>query len=107
MKKFKLCPLVLVICLIFTMAAPAAYALDPPVLDAQSAALFDVETGNALYELNMNAERAPASLTKVMTVLLALEAIDKGDCSLEEIITAGGTAWPRTAAAPAYCRGSS
>lgn len=88
-KKTKLIPLALLICLVLASASPKAYALEPPTLDAQAVALFELETGNVLYELNMNAERAPASLTKIMTVLLALEALDRGDCTLEEIVTAG------------------
>lgn len=89
MKKFKLFPIIIIICMVFAGLAPSAYALDDPELNGQAFALVDMDTGNVLFERSMDAERAPASLTKVMTVLLALEAIDKGECTLDEIVTAG------------------
>ena len=89
MKKIKLFPIILIICLALASAAPSALALDAPELNGKAMALVDMDTGNVIYERNMEDERAPASLTKIMTVLLALEAIDRGDCSLEETITAG------------------
>lgn len=53
--------------------APAG-APDPPVVTASSAVLMDVASGRVLFAKDANRQRAPASLTKVMTCLLALEA---------------------------------
>ena len=44
----------------------------------KSALLMDVATGTVLYESNAHAPLAPASVTKVMTMLLIMEAIDTG-----------------------------
>lgn len=88
MKKFKLFPLILIICVIFTLSSPMALALDDPALDAQAAILVDLDSGRVLYEKNMNEQRAPASLTKVMTALLVLEAVHSGQISMEDMVTA-------------------
>lgn len=88
MKKFKLFPLILIICLIFSVATPMALALDDPALSAQAAILVDLDSGRVLYEKNMNEQRAPASLTKVMTALLVFEAVESGQISMDDIVTA-------------------
>ena len=88
MKKIRLFSCVLLIALLFSLAAPAALALEPPTLDGQAAALMDLKSGAILYQLNMEEQRAPASLTKIMTVLLALEAIQNGRCTMDDMVTA-------------------
>lgn len=88
MKKFKIFPLILIICLIMAMAAPSAFALEDPELNAKAAVLVDIDSGKLLYGHNQDQQRAPASLTKVMTVLLTLEAIDSGRIGLSDIVTA-------------------
>ena len=47
-------------------------------LDAKSAILMDASTGTVLYEKNADAALPPASVTKIMTLLLVMEAIDSG-----------------------------
>ena len=74
MKKIKLFSLTLIVCLLMSIASPAALALEDPGIEAKAAVLVDLDTGRVLYDLNMDQQRSPASLTKVMTVLLALEA---------------------------------
>ncbi len=88
MKKIRLFPLLLLICLLFTQLAPAASALEPPALDGQAIVLVDLSSDNILFELNKDEQRAPASLTKIMTVLLALEAISSGRCAMDDMVTA-------------------
>ena len=88
MKKRRIIPLILLISVMFGLCAPAALALEVPQLNGQAAVLVDLDAGRVLYGYNMDAERAPASLTKVMTVLLALEAVDSGRVSLDEMIVA-------------------
>ena len=88
MKKRRIFPLILLLSLVMSMSAPAALALEVPQLNGQAAVLVDLDAGRVLYGYNMDAERAPASLTKVMTVLLALEAVDSGRVSLDEMIVA-------------------
>lgn len=53
-------------------------------LDCKSAILMDYSTGTVLYEKNADEALPPASVTKVMTLLLVMEALDNGKISLEE-----------------------
>ena len=53
-------------------------------LDAKSAILMDAETGTILFSKNPNAALPPASVTKIMTLLLAAEAIQDGRIKLEQ-----------------------
>ncbi len=53
----------------------------------KSALLMDMATGKVLYEQNAHEKLAPASVTKVMTMLLIMEAIDAGKISWEDTVT--------------------
>ena len=87
--------LVLSLCLF-----PTAYAAgdekpelpaDPDIL-AKAALLVDANTGAVAYAKNEHQELYPASLTKIMTALLTLEAIDAGKLSMDQELTATATA---------------
>ena len=54
---------------------------------AKAALLVDGDTGEVLYAKNEHAELYPASITKVMTALLVLEAVDAGKLSLDQELT--------------------
>lgn len=56
-------------------------------LPAKSAILIDQSSGNVLYEQNPDEILPPASVTKVMTLLLVMEAIDSGKINLQDIVT--------------------
>ena len=58
----------------------------------KSALLMDVATGTILYEQNSHEALAPASVTKVMTMLLIMEAIDSGKIRWEDTVTASEAA---------------
>ncbi|MBR0207988.1 MAG: D-alanyl-D-alanine carboxypeptidase [Oscillospiraceae bacterium] len=89
MKKIKIFPFFIAICLFLTLCAPAASALDaPPLHSAKAVVLADMDSGRLLYEMNKDERRSPASLTKIMTVLLAVEAYERGDVALDEMVTA-------------------
>ena len=70
-----------------TIAQVADIALAVP-----SALLMERETGTVIYELNAHERRAPASVTKVMTLLLVTEAVERGELSLDEMIPASAHA---------------
>ncbi|MFW6257132.1 MAG: D-alanyl-D-alanine carboxypeptidase family protein [Bacillota bacterium] len=53
-------------------------------LDVKSAILIEAETGQVLYEKNSEEELPPASMTKIMTLLLAMESLEKDEISLDE-----------------------
>lgn len=61
-------------------------------VSAPSAVLMEKETGTALYEKDAHAKLEPASVTKVMTLLLTMEAIDAGRLSYDTVITASAHA---------------
>lgn len=89
MKKFRLFSLLLSLALLFTLLTPCAAALsEPPLESAKAVVLVDLNSGRLLYSKNMDERRSPASLTKIMTVLLAVEALEKGEVTLDEPVTA-------------------
>lgn len=61
-------------------------------LNAKSALLMDVATGTVLYEKESHTRLAPASVTKVMTMLLIMEALDAGKIRLTDQVTASEAA---------------
>ena len=88
MKKLRITSLIMALCLLFFAAAPSAYALDEPDVVASSVCIVDADTGRILYSKNLNGKVYPASLTKIMTVLLAVMEIENGNHTLDEEITA-------------------
>ena len=57
-------------------------------IKAKSAILIEAQTGQILYDMNSSEVLPPASITKIMPLLLVMEAIDRGDLSLEDVIPA-------------------
>ena len=55
-------------------------------LDSKSAILIEADTGTILYEKNSHEQLRPASVTKVMTLLLIMESIDSGKISLDDLV---------------------
>ncbi|MFZ5597792.1 MAG: D-alanyl-D-alanine carboxypeptidase family protein [Bacillota bacterium] len=78
----KLIAVCLAVLLLAPAAAPAAAA--SPEISAASAILMDAQTGQVYYEKKSNARREPASLTKIMTSIIALEYGHP-----EEVVTVG------------------
>ena len=66
----------------------------------KSAVLMDVATGTVLYEKNPHEPLAPASVTKVMTLLLIMEAIAEGRIGWDDSVTAS-----EAAAVSDHCEG--
>ncbi len=60
---------------------------------ASAALLIDAESGLILFEQDAYETINPASVTKTMTALLVIEAIENGTLALDQIVTAGDTAW--------------
>ena len=79
-----------VLALLFLLIPSRAQAaLEVP---GKSALLMDVATGTVLYEKNAHEPLPPASVTKVMTLLLIMEAIDNGRLQWSDLVTASETA---------------
>ena len=68
-------------------AEPDSAAKNPPELRSEAAILLDLKTGRVLYSKNENERLYPASTTKILTAILALE---KGN--LSDVITASAEA---------------
>ncbi|MEG1240999.1 MAG: D-alanyl-D-alanine carboxypeptidase family protein, partial [Oscillospiraceae bacterium] len=100
MKKYRFLPLLLSLALLLptgvlavgtpsnTQAMLTAGGLEDPKPAATAAILIDGENGDILYEYQAHEKRYPASITKVMTGLLVLEAADRGELALTDVITA-------------------
>ena len=55
--------------------------------NAKSAIIMEPTTGKVIFEKNSNERLEPASMTKIMTLLLTFEAIDNGKISLDDMVT--------------------
>ena len=77
------------ICLFLILSVVLAVPVGAVEMDlpAKSAVLMDVSTGALLYEQNAHTPLAPASVTKVMTMLLIMEAIDDGRIGWNDTVT--------------------
>lgn len=86
---------IVILALIFVFTAiPVSWA-EPPVLQttAESAVLMDPVTGNILFEKNPDKQLPPASVTKLMTMIIALEAIEQGKVKLTDKVVTSENAW--------------
>ena len=94
MKRIIIFLLTFVLCLSFASVGLAEEAKQNDALEltADSAILMCMDTGDIIYERNAYAHLSPASVTKVMSILLFLEAIDSGKISLTDNVSASQTA---------------
>ncbi|WP_029192949.1 D-alanyl-D-alanine carboxypeptidase family protein [Paenibacillus alginolyticus] len=76
------------LCLMLLIPAAFAEEKKAPSVDltpnALSAVLMDADTGTVIAEKNKDAKLPPASITKIMTMLLIMEAVDKGNIKMDE-----------------------
>ncbi len=83
-----------ILCLLCALLLLPALPVSAASMDlpAKSAVLLDAATGTLLYEQNAHAPLAPASVTKVMTMLLIMEAIDDRRIGWDDTVTASESA---------------
>lgn len=82
-----------VVCLALTVSLlPYSVSAANMEVEAKSALLMDIATGTVLFEQNSHEALAPASVTKVMTMLLIMEAIDSGKIGWGDTVTASEAA---------------
>lgn len=79
--------LCLALCWLVLAGAAPARAEEPLALASQAAVLLDADTGTVLYEKNMHQALYPASITKLMTALLAVQSLEP-----EQVLTVSQTA---------------
>lgn len=87
MKKYRFLSLLLLFSMFLACSSPAL-ALEDPAPACTAALVVDDTYDEVLYEMNAHEKRYPASLTKVMTAMLVLEAVDRGELTLSDMITA-------------------
>ncbi len=89
MKKF----VSLILCSLFVFSTCPVKA-DAPALSisAKSALLMEASTGRILFEQNIHEAMPPASVTKIMTMLLIMEAIENGQITFDTVVTASENA---------------
>ncbi|WP_018131385.1 D-alanyl-D-alanine carboxypeptidase family protein [Effusibacillus pohliae] len=63
-----------------------AAAAEGPAVDAPAALLMDVKSGQILFQKNADEKRFPASTTKIMTLLLTMEAVQSGQKKLTDVV---------------------
>lgn len=85
--------LLLVLTVTIGLCVPAARAADVLEITAESALLVDADSGKVIYEKNADKRLAPASMTKLMTLILAVEALKDGRVSYDETVVASENAW--------------
>lgn len=92
MKKFICFLMTFLLCVGFTCQSAFAEN-DPPVtVKAKAYVLMDASTGKVLLKNNEHQKLFPASVTKIMPILLVMEAIDSGKLDLNEKVTASADA---------------
>lgn len=94
-KLFRLLALIICAAIAFSFSAFAAESENvsmPVTVNAKSAILVDVSTGKVLAAMNEHERLYPASVTKIMTLLLVMEAIDSGNLNLNDTVVASPTA---------------
>jgi len=79
--------LFLVCTMILPSLALTPETADPLALEAVSAILIEARTGQVLYEKNADERLPPASVTKIMTILLVMEAIDSAKITLTDMVS--------------------
>ncbi|MGI5930361.1 D-alanyl-D-alanine carboxypeptidase family protein [Pseudoflavonifractor sp.] len=78
---------------LLALSVPTAQAASgAPTVSCGAAVLMEKETGTILYEQNSHDKLEPASVTKIMTLLLVMEAIDSGRISLDQTVTISANA---------------
>lgn len=92
MKLRRIAALFLALILSMVMLCVPAHAIEDIDIDATAVLLLDGESEAILYEKDAHARRYPASITKIMTALLVLEAIERGELRFEQEITATASA---------------
>ena len=82
----------IIIVLLTTLFSFPAAAEGGPEVSVPSALLMDQATGTVLFEKNADEQRAPASVTKVMTLLLIMESLESGKLTWDTPITVSAEA---------------
>ena len=78
MKKYRVLSFLLLIPTVLSLLSLPAFALEKPELQCRNAVLVDANYGEVLLDKGAYEKAYPASITKVMTALLVMEALESG-----------------------------
>lgn len=78
--------------LVFCITTPRPVMAQPDI-KAPSGILVDADTGTVLFEKNPHEKLEPASITKIMTLLISLEAVESGKFKLTDVVKVSERAW--------------
>lgn len=96
MKKYRVLSILLVIPMVLSVLCLPAFALEAPELQCRNAVLVDANYGEVLYDMNAYDKAYPASITKVMTALLVMEALESGQLTQDTLVTVSELAARKT-----------
>ena len=82
----------LTVLMVSLMLTPQAYALPALEIKAKAAVLVDADEGRIIFGQNEQEREYPASITKIMTALLTLEAVGRGELDLSTVVTVDAAA---------------
>ena len=87
MKKYRTFSFLLLIPMVLSMLCVPSFALEEPELQCRNAVLVDANYGEVLYSKGAYDKAYPASITKVMTALLVMEALESGQLTTDTVVT--------------------
>ncbi|NLG32069.1 MAG: D-alanyl-D-alanine carboxypeptidase [Syntrophomonadaceae bacterium] len=93
MKLTKCISLLIISVFILMLANPETVRADTLELKAESYVLMDPDSGEVLLAKNEHVRLAPASMTKLMTLILAVEALEEGKVGLKDTVVTSENAW--------------
>jgi len=88
----KISVILIVLSFMLNLLVPLPVQAAEPNLTAESAILADAHSGKILYEKDAHKKLYPASMTKLMTLVVAMEALEAGKVSLDDVVTASENA---------------
>jgi len=89
----KLLVSIIILSIVFLSSGPVYAETTEFESIAPAAILIEASTGRVLYEKNADEPRTPASITKIMTLLLAFEALEQGTVGWDDPVTISENAW--------------
>lgn len=92
-----ICAVIIMVCTIITPAYAAGIFLpeesntkqaeSTDLIEAPSGILMEAQTGTVVYQKDADTRRSPASITKIMTLILIFDALDKGSLKMDDTVT--------------------
>ena len=83
---------IIVCCISIGSVSAVVYGAEEEVMESPHGVLMEATTGEIIYEKEKDVRISPASITKIMTLLLIFEELEQGNLSLQEEVTTSGYA---------------